>query len=200
VILPVLFAVLILSVPLAGGRLGRLAQLELRGTPLLYLALAIQVLIIEVLPDASYTSSLHLATYGLALAFLVANNRLPGMEFIALGAAANVAAIVANDGVMPASERALRIAGRTGEGEHFVNSTHVADANLSFLGDVYAIPAHLPLANVFSPGDVLLLVGGAVALHIVCESRLTRAGRERAGRERAGRDVSAPGTPTSSPA
>ncbi len=46
------------------------------------------------------------------------------------------------------------------------------DAKLQFLGDVFATPASLPLHNVFSIGDVILLVGVFVLVHVACGSRL----------------------------
>jgi hypothetical protein len=66
---------------------------------------------------------------------------------------------------MPASRGALAAAGRAAETSGFTNSTAVAHAHLAFLGDVFAVPTPLPLANVFSVGDVLLLVGAALLLH-----------------------------------
>jgi hypothetical protein len=47
----------------------------------------------------------------------------------------------------------------------FNNSGVVAHARLSYLGDVFAMPRGWPLANVFSVGDILLVVGTAVLLH-----------------------------------
>ena len=43
---------------------------------------------------------------------------------------------------------------------------------LLFLGDVFATPASLPLHNVFSIGDGILLLGVAVLVHVACGSRL----------------------------
>jgi len=45
------------------------------------------------------------------------------------------------------------------------------------LGDVLAVPAAVPMANVFSIGDVLILVGFAYGLHHLCGSRLIRGSR-----------------------
>ena len=44
----------------------------------------------------------------------------------------------------------------------------------SALGDVMAVPSGWPLANVFSIGDVLLVVGAAVIMHVQCGSALVR--------------------------
>jgi MFS family permease len=55
-----------------------------------------------------------------------------------------------------------------------VNSGAVADPKLWFLGDVFALPAGFPMANVFSVGDVLIVVGAFILVHCVCGSRLAR--------------------------
>ena len=171
------FAAALVTVPLAGGSLRRLAQVELRWTSLLFVSLFIQVVIIEIVPaDTPGLNVLHLSSYALAAGFLVCNRRLPGMWLVVAGAAGNVAAIAANGGVMPASQRALEIAGKAGATEHFANSAAVAHARLQFLGDVFAIPQGFPLANVFSVGDVLLVIGGAVMVHSLCGSRWTHKG------------------------
>lgn len=168
------------SVPVAGGRLGALAEVRLRHQWLIVTALGLQVLIISVAPGLAperITAAIHLGTYALAGVFLLVNPQLPGLRLMALGGAANLAAIAANGGVMPAREAALRLAGHPVETDVFVNSGVVGDARLAWLGDVFAIPAGWPFANVFSIGDVLLVVGGAVALHTACGSRLVPAHR-----------------------
>ena len=116
----------------------------------------------------------------MAAVFLVMNRRLPGMPFLAFGSAANLAAIVANGGVMPASAWATRVSGLTSPGDEFANSKMVEHPHLLFLGDVFAIPESWPFSNVFSIGDVALVIGGAILIHTTCETRLTApVGRER---------------------
>ena len=105
------------------------------------------------------------------------NLRLRGMWVVGLGGLLNFIAIAANGGVMPASSSALRDAGRRVTSSSFENSTTVRGARLSFLGDVFAMPASWPLANVFSVGDVLIAVGVAIVVHQASGSLLTAAGR-----------------------
>jgi hypothetical protein len=50
----------------------------------------------------------------------------------------------------------------------FVNSAPVVHARLAFLGDIFSIPGSLPLANVFSLGDVFLLIGAIAMLAGIC--------------------------------
>jgi Family of unknown function (DUF5317) len=181
-ILLVAFAITLASVPLCGGRLSRLGHLELRYSWLIVSALALQTLVISVFPEigAGPGNAIHLGTYAMAAVFLVINRRLPGMPFLAFGSAANLAAIVANGGVMPASAWATQVSGLTSPGDEFANSRMVEDPHLLFLGDVFAIPDSWPFSNVFSIGDVALVIGGAILIHTTCETRLTRAGRARA--------------------
>ena len=103
----------ILSVPLLGGRLGALAELEFRRGALAVAALFIQIVIISVLPGDAWglSEEIHLATYFMLGAFLVANRHIPGLLVIALGGALNFAAIAANGGVMPADPDAIEAAG-----------------------------------------------------------------------------------------
>jgi hypothetical protein len=166
----------VLTVPLLGGRLDRLADIRLRRSWTLVAALVGQVLVISVLRDlpGPLARASHLTTYALAAGFLWSNRRVAGLWIVAAGAAANAFAIALNGGVMPASAVALRRAGITPASGQFENSAHLAHAHLGFLGDTFAIPAGWPFANVFSAGDVLIVVGAVVTLHMLCGSRLPR--------------------------
>jgi hypothetical protein len=159
------------SVPLAGGRLGALAELRFRGVWLLVLALGLQVLIVSIVPRhaGGIHAPVHVVSYMLAAIFLLRNRDVPFLWVIGAGGVLNFAAIAANGGVMPARPAALAAAGQD-VGEGFSNSAPVADAQLAFLGDVFALPAGLPLANVFSGGDVLIVVGALLLAQRVCGS------------------------------
>ena len=91
---------------------------------------------------------------------------------MAPGGALNFVAILANGGVMPAAPRALRGAGMVVDSAEFTNSGVVAHPHLQFLGDVFWLPSSWPVTNVFSVGDVLILLGALLALHCICASRL----------------------------
>ena len=167
--------VVLATVPLAGGRLAAVKDVELRAPWLPVAALAVQVLIITVIPGVldGIHAPVHLATYALLAVFLWCNRRLPWLWLVAVGSAANFGAIVANGGVMPASAGALAAAGMpaTLAGE-YANSAVVQGAHLAWLGDVFAIPQSWPLTNVFSIGDVLIAAGFALSVHVLCGSRL----------------------------
>ncbi|HEY6525177.1 MAG TPA: DUF5317 domain-containing protein [Solirubrobacteraceae bacterium] len=162
------FALLcLLSVPLTGGRLGRLASIRLRGTWVPVVALAIQVLITTVIPDGheGLHKAVHIATYVLIGVFLWSNRRLPGVKVIGLGAFLNALVITVNDGQMAASRTAERLAGlHLGGG--FENSAPLTHPHLLWLGDIIPWPG--PLPNVLSIGDCLIYAGTLILLHRVC--------------------------------
>ena len=49
--------------------------------------------------------------------------------------------------------------------DHFANSDQVVGARLGLLGDVFAVPHQVGIANVFSAGDVIICVGVIVLVH-----------------------------------
>jgi Family of unknown function (DUF5317) len=169
--LGLVFIACLISVPLARGRLSALADLELRHAWLAIAGIGLQVLIISVIPGGpeAFNEAAHMASYALLGAFAWINRRIPGVPLIILGGLLNVVAIVANGGVMPADpDLALHAAGEDG----FVNSGALENPRLLFLGDVLATPGWLPFYNVYSVGDVTIVLGVLVLLHRVCGSRL----------------------------
>lgn len=111
-ILPVALVLVILSVPLTGGRLSRLSTVRLRGAWLIVGALGLQIAAVNIfhamLPHAVLTA-VHLLSYVLGIAGVLLNLRhVWGLWVIALGGGMNAAAIFANGGVMPASPVALK--------------------------------------------------------------------------------------------
>ena len=152
---------------LVGGRLDRLGDLRLRWAPLMLLGLAIQIAIFSeaggrFVGEAS--PAIYIASNAVVLAAVLRNAAIPGVALIAAGAGCNLAAIVANGGWMPADPNALVLVGALGE--VYPNSIVVADPALRPLTDLFALPAWLPFANVFSIGDVLIGVGVAATIAI----------------------------------
>jgi uncharacterized protein DUF5317 len=163
----------LLSIPLTGGNLGRLACIRLAGLWIPVLALATQVIITVVAPAGhpALHRALHIGTYVLIAGFLWSNRRLPGAKLIGLGMAMNALAIIANGGVMPAAHAAEQLAGmhlRAG----FDNSAHLAHPHLLWLGDVIPWPG--PLNNVLSVGDLVIYAGTIALLQGTCGRRAPR--------------------------
>ena len=168
------FLLCLATVPFAGGRLGALADLRFRARGVLFAAIVAQILIISVVPQGSETlhDAVHIGTYVTVAVFVLANRRIPWVWLVALGGALNFTAIVANGGVMPAAPRALRAAGMVVDPAEFTNSGAVAHPHLQVLGDAFWLPGSWPVSNVFSVGDVLIVLGALLAMHCVCASRL----------------------------
>ena len=145
----IIFAGLALAAALAvaaGGSLSAVLAVRFRRFELVAAALALQVLVVNIVHDlpAGVAAATHLLSYALAGLFLLANRRVPGLWMVALGGGMNLAAIAANGGVMPASTAALRRAGFALSSGHFTNSGAVAAPKLALLGDILALPAGWP--------------------------------------------------------
>jgi hypothetical protein len=158
----IVFAVLL------GGRLSHVLHVRLRLQPLVVLALGLQIVLFSSL-GASLSEfqhrGLHLVSYVLLILFAVMNLRVWALVPVLLGTAMNALAISANGGRMPVADHAAKATGLpVTEDSNVTTSTD----RLSFLGDVFALPAELPLANVFSVGD--LFIGFGMAAFIVAAS------------------------------
>ncbi len=178
----VVIALCLATVPLAGGSLMRLADLRLRGPGLALGAIGLQVLIVTVAPGGlpgGIHEVLHVASYALLGAFGWANRRVTGVPVVLAGGALNAAAILANGGVMPADPAVAHVAAVQARPDEFVNSVPVAEAHLGFLGDVLATPASLPLHNVYSPGDLVIVLGLLIVVHAACHRQKAASSRAR---------------------
>lgn len=116
------------------------------------------------LPDGAAA----LATYAAATLFVWGNRRVPGLLLIAAGAVCNGVAIALNGGVRPASASALALAGIERAPATFSHTGVIPRPRLAFLGDVFAVPAGVPLAGVFSVGDVLIVLAAGYAACRIC--------------------------------
>jgi hypothetical protein len=165
---------------LLGGRLGALADAPIKGTGLAFAAILLQVIAFPsgVLPwetPSSVARLLWLASYALLISMLLRNVRLRGTPVVALGLCSNLVAILANGGLMPVRRAALAASGRSYHLHN--NSIDLRHPHVAALIDRWAVPHWVPLANVFSVGDVLIAVGTLIC--IVAAMRIPAAPRER---------------------
>jgi hypothetical protein len=165
-ILIVLAALCLLTVPLTGGDLRRLGSLRIRWIWLGPLAVSIQTVLVTIAPGGSHAvhAILHVGTYVLVAIFLWGNRHLPGVLIIAAGTFLNALTIVVNGGVMPTAATAAKLAGLASS-HGFHNSAVLAHPHLLWLGDIIPVPWLLP--NVLSVGDVIIFTGLLVLLHRV---------------------------------
>jgi MFS family permease len=155
---------------IAGGGLPRLADLKLRWTILLVVALGLRLaagLSRETGIGADIPVGwVYIASYGLIFAWLWQNWRVPGLQIAAVGIGANLTAVLLNAGQMPIWSAAFFTAGFT-ESElvndpfHFIlraESVGQFVAQGGLFGDVIPLPIPV-IRDVVSLGDVLLALG-----------------------------------------
>jgi hypothetical protein len=148
-----------------GGRMSAIAEVKIRAVWLFYLAIALQIVAFPsgVLPwsmSDRMATALWLTSYGILGVAVLANRRLRGALVVGLGMLLNLVAVLANGGHMPGLPQALQQAGIHSELHN--NSVAMTDPHLPWLVDRWAAPSWVPLANVYSIGDVVLAVGAFV--------------------------------------
>jgi hypothetical protein len=142
---------------LRGADWARLAETRWRLWPLIIAGFLLQLVLYgrfegRTLPDLPYAAPLYILSNLLVFASLLANWRVAGVPLVALGAALNLAAIVANGGQMPSLHRGM------------------TDATpLYWLADWIELPL-LPRRQ-FSIGDLLLALGSAIAVYSLAKRR-----------------------------
>lgn len=167
---------IIIGIPLGlvlGGRLTGLAELQFRWAPAMLLGLIIQVVLFST-PVSDVVGAagppLYVGSTGMVLLAMLLNYRITGIPIIAVGAISNLSAIIANGGYMPADPGALASGGGSVP-DTYSNSVVVAHPALQPLTDIFALPTWLPLANVFSIGDVLIGIGVCVVIVAAMQRR-----------------------------
>jgi len=167
---------------LRGGKLHRLAGVNIRTSWLILAAFALQLYLVYVPAGRSRGfldpgAWLHLGSYLLLLAAVWQNRNLPGIKLIGIGLLLNLAVIVANGGFMPIEpETVVRI----GHGSRVMDlqagyRVHQAKdvvlprelTRLWPLSDIFVLAAPFPMPTAFSLGDVFLSVGVFVLLQRV---------------------------------
>lgn len=167
-----------------GGHPLKLARLNMKGWPLLFLAVGLQAYLAGhpaegVLGPMSLRGWGFVASHALVLAVALANWRLPGLKVASLGAALNLVALLANGGLMPVSPEARVAIGHQAAADSLALGTAImgskgvvlsADqANLWFLTDIFLLPPPFPIPAVFSVGDLAVAIGvGYLILHTMC--------------------------------
>jgi hypothetical protein len=145
-----------------GGSLRSIANVRLRSLWLFYVAIGVQVVAFPFafLPWATPDSLqrvLWLCSYALLALGAARNLHMRGVRLVVAGMSLNLAAVVANGGRMPVLPDAMRAAGH--EYGVRMNSVAAPDPRLDWLVDRWAAPEWVPLANVFSVGDVVIALG-----------------------------------------
>ena len=168
-LLPSLIAGLVLALVL-GGKPARILAVRLRAPWAVVTALGLQLVLFsrlgEHVPELARKPA-HLTSYVLLVVFAIANRHVRALVPVLLGMLLNLLAIGANGGHMPLSRGAAAAAGLD-----LGAATNVSESagRLTFLGDVFALPARLPVANAFSVGDILIGLGMVAFIVVVSVS------------------------------
>jgi hypothetical protein len=170
--MPLIVAIASIAALVRGGSLHNIASLQLRGIPLVIGGLILQLLIFtpfRMLPLLSIaTPQLYVVSMALLVVWVALNWHIPGITLMGAGLLMNCAAIVANNGYMPVAPASVRYAERlaqyTASGLPSANNSIAIDEHvrLWLLTDIIAVPGWVPLANVFSLGDVFLTIGASL--------------------------------------
>lgn len=161
-----------------GGSLLNIATVPMRGAVLIFSGLALQVVVyLPGLRTAPLVVRWGASLYEVALALLLLaallNWRLGvGLRLATVGLALNILVVVVNGGSMPTNLQAQQqVAGRARAAE-IQNTAHYANARaatpqsaLVELSDIIPIPLPGGHGNVYSLGDVLLALGGALVIY-----------------------------------
>lgn len=149
----------------AGGRIAALSEIHPRWWGLALAGLVLQYAPLPDLPGLLgdvVAATVLLGSYGLLLAFMIVNARLPGSPLLIAGLALNLAVIGANGG-MPVSEEALLASGQAhavrllGEGSSLKHHLMSSEDMLIPLADVIPVPP--PVGVVVSVGDLVMYTG-----------------------------------------
>jgi hypothetical protein len=149
-----------------GGRLSAVGEIKFRWWPLVFAGFLLQVVLFQDAVAARVGAlgpPLYVASTLMVVVAVLRNVDVPGMALVALGAACNLAAILANGGFMPASPSAMAALGKA-DPVIYSNSAVVADPMLEPLTDIFALPSWLPFNNIFSLGDAILALGVVVVI------------------------------------
>ena len=161
-----------------GGALGRIATISLRGAWLVLLALALQLPLLRAPAGArqqvAVQQALFLASHLPLLAFVALNWRSAAVRLVGLGVACNLAAVLANGGLMPITPETL-VQINPGSslaqfpiGAHYGLSKDVIlpreGTALWLLSDILALPPPFPWPAAFSVGDLIIAAGVVVLL------------------------------------
>ena len=148
--------------------MSEMANVKFRYFWLLFVPLLIQLMLFSPLSirltfDLSAIPSIYIISMlaGAVVAWL--NRSLPGFPLLLTGLLSNLLIISLNGGYMPVSAEARIISGMpplVGSANNV--SVMTSDSVLWILGDTLPVPRVIPLANVYSIGDVLIAAGGVL--------------------------------------
>ncbi|NLI12202.1 DUF5317 domain-containing protein [Pelotomaculum propionicicum] len=159
---------------ITGGRIQNLKNISFRHSWLVFVAVAIKIItnsnlrLVIGIPD-SLGQKLYIISLFLVAVFVLLNMHLRGLFLVGLGLISNLTAIVFNSGYMPVKIEYLNLVStpeelvKISQGLPLYN--HIAagpSTKFFFLSDIFLMPHWILITRVFSIGDVILTIGGAI--------------------------------------
>lgn len=168
------------------GRFARLAEVRIRYGWMIFVPLGMYlaahaVNYSHVFPRDSWVfGAAHMVGLMAVMVVTFANRAIPGVKLMFAGVLANAVAIVSNGGLMPVWKPAARAIWGEALFNKILSDPHVRHAftdnlwaRLNFLGDVIAARRPFFLCeSVYSIGDVILSLGGLIAIVAIMRTPL----------------------------
>ncbi len=159
---------------ITGGKITNLKNIRFRHSWLVFVAVAIKIItnsnlrFVLGIPDG-LAPKLYVISLLLVVVFIIFNMHLRGLSLVGLGLISNLTAIVFNSGYMPVKIEYLNLVSspeelvKISQGLPLYN--HIAagpSTKFYFLSDIFLMPHWILITRVFSIGDVILTIGGAI--------------------------------------
>lgn len=153
-----------------GGKFIRLKNLNFKKLSPIIIALVVQYLVLifsdrDLKVIGNYVEEIYLVSFILIFIGVIINMNIPSLWIVFVGAISNFIVFVMNGMKIPVSFDALKIAGMNStiklmeSGQYKLYDAITNATDYEILGKIIAIDNILPLAGVFSVGDVLITMG-----------------------------------------
>lgn len=153
-----------------GGKFIRLKNLNFKKLSPIIIALVVQYLVLifsdrDLKVIGNYVEEIYLVSFILIFIGVIINMNIPSLWIVFVGAISNFIVFVMNGMKIPVSFDALKIAGMNStiklmeSGQYKLYDAITNGTDYEILGKIIAIDNILPLAGVFSVGDILITMG-----------------------------------------
>ncbi|MFA4884482.1 MAG: DUF5317 domain-containing protein [Desulfotomaculaceae bacterium] len=159
---------------IAGGKIQNLKNIRFRYSWLVFIAVAIKIItnsslrFVLGIPNP-LAPKLYICSLVLVAVFVLFNLHLRGLILVGLGLVSNLTAIVFNAGYMPVKSEYLNIVATAEELEKINQGLPAFNyiptglhTKFYYLSDIFLMPHWVFITKLFSIGDVLITIGGAI--------------------------------------
>ncbi|WP_130805957.1 DUF5317 domain-containing protein [Senegalia massiliensis] len=153
-----------------GGKFTRIKNLNFKKLSPIIIALVVQYLVLifsdkDLKVIGNYVEEIYLVSFILIFIGVIININIPSLWIVFVGSISNFIVFAMNGMKIPVSLDALKIAGMNStiklmeNGQYKLYDAIANGTNYEILGKVITIDNILPLAGVFSVGDILITMG-----------------------------------------